>query len=269
MTQPPSSRTPQAGPAAESTRQDQQEPDSVFARSFGSQADRYDRVRPSYPAAALELVLGGAGRLGRILDVGAGTGKLTAALLDRGAEVLAVEPDPLMLAVLADRLPQVRALAGSAERIPLPDGSVDAIVAGQAFHWFQRPEADRELARVLRPGGVLGLLWNLPDRSVEWVPKLYQASRKHELPWSRQFDELDRELFTGPHQASVPTVHRLPGPGGLRDLVHTWSWVITRSQSEQDAIDDRIRILIGQYAELQAPVVAFPQHTEVHWQYRR
>jgi len=247
-------------------------PDSVFAQSFGSQAARYDRVRPSYPAAALDLVLAGPARTGpirRILDIGAGTGKLTAALLDRGAEVVAVEPDPLMLAVLADRLPRVRGLAGSAERIPLPDRSVDAIVAGQAFHWFHRPDADYELARVLRPGGVIGLLWNLPDRSVEWVPKLYSASRKHEFPGSRHFDELDGELFTELEQASVPSQHLLPGPDGLRDLVHTWSWVITRSQAERDAIDVRVRILISQYAELQAPVVAFPLRTEVLWQYRR
>jgi SAM-dependent methyltransferase len=270
MTEPSPRRPPDRQPA----HQDQREThpdllDPVFARSFGSQADRYDRVRPSYPAAALDLVLAGPGPIRRILDIGAGTGKLTAALLGRGAEVVAVEPDPLMLAVLADRLPQVRALAGSAERIPLPDGSVDAIVAGQAFHWFQRPDADHELARVLRPGGVLGLLWNLPDRRVEWVRKLYSASRKHEFPGSKQFDKLDGTLFTEVEQASVPAEHLLPGPDGLRDLVHTWSWVITRPQAERDAIDDRIRILIGQYAELQAPVVRFPQRTDVLWQYRR
>lgn len=254
---------------------DQRLPDSVFARSFGSEAARYDQVRPSYPAAAIKLVLAGLragraeGRAPRILDLGAGTGKLTASLIDAQAEVVAVEPDPQMLAVLAARLPQAHALAGSAERIPLQNGSVDAIMVGQAFHWFQRPDADHELARVLRPGGVVGLLWNMPDHSVEWVPKLYWASRKRELAWSQQFHRLDGELFTEFEQASVPSEHLLPGPQGLRDLVHTWSWVITRSQAEQDAIDHRIRILISQYAELQAPVVVFPQHTEVLWQYRR
>ena len=253
----------------------QELPDSVLARSFGSEAARYDQVRPSYPAAAIQLVLGGLrnaradGRPPRVLDLGAGTGKLTASLVDRQVEVVAVEPDRQMLAVLASRLPQARALAGSAERIPLQDGSVDAIVVGQAFHWFRRPAADHELARVLRPGGVVGLLWNLPDRSVEWVPKVYRASRKSEQPWSEAFDQLDGELFTELEQASVPSEHLLPGPDGLRDLVHTWSWVITRTKAEQDAIDHRLRILISQYAELQAPVVAFPQRTEVLWQYRR
>lgn len=253
----------------------QEVPDSVFARSFGPEAVRYDQVRPSYPAAAVALVLGGLrnaradGRPPRVLDLGAGTGKLTASLIGRGVEVVAVEPDRQMLAVLAVRVPQARALAGSAERIPLRDSSVDAIVVGQAFHWFQRPAADHELARVLRPGGVIGLLWNLPDRSVEWVPKLYRASRKSEQPRLEPFDQLDLALFTDFEQASVPSEHLLPGPDGLRDLVHTWSWVITRTKAEQDAIDNRIRILVSQYAELQAPVVAFPQRTEVLWQYRR
>ena len=95
--------------------------------------------------------------------------------------MVAVEPDPQMLAVLTARLPQVRALPGSAESIPLPDGSVDAILAGQAFHWFARPDADREFARVLRPGGVVGLLWNVPDRGVDWVDELYRATRKPEF----------------------------------------------------------------------------------------
>ncbi|MEO7262720.1 MAG: class I SAM-dependent methyltransferase [Jatrophihabitantaceae bacterium] len=253
----------------------QELPDSVFAGSFGSEAARYDLMRPSYPAAAIEAALAGArvdpadGRTRRILDLGAGTGKLTDSLIGRQARVVAVEPDPQMLAVLAARLPHVSALAGSAERIPLQDRSVDAIMVGQAFHWFRRPEADRELARVLRPGGVLGLLWNLPDHSVEWVSKLHWATKQRELPRSQQFPQLDGELFTGFEQASVASEHLLPGPDGLRDLVHTWSWVITRSKSEQDAIDDRIRILISQYAELQAPVVTFPQRTEVFWQYRR
>ncbi|MDQ1743707.1 MAG: hypothetical protein QOE23_2046 [Pseudonocardiales bacterium] len=255
-------------------------PTSAYARSFGSEAARYHQTRPSYPTAALELVLGGptgpeqaAGPAGapdrrRFLDLGAGTGKLTALLLDRGAEVVAVEPDPDMLAVLARQLPQVRALTGRAEAIPLPDGSVDAVVAGQAFHWFSRPDADREIARVLRPGGVVGLLWNIPDRDVEWVGELYRATRKPRLPGPGRFDPLDPELFGPAEEAVVPSEHQLAGAAGLRDLVHTWSWVITRPGEEQDAIDQRLRILIGRHAELQGPVVRLPQRTEVLWQRR-
>ena len=269
---------PDQGPDRQSGRQPDPQPgrppgrdnlaDSAFARSFGSQAARYDRVRPSYPAAALDLVLARAGT-GRILDVGAGTGKLTAALVGRAAEVVAVEPDPQMLAVLADRLPQVRALEGSAERIPLPDGSVDAITVGQAFHWFARPAADREFARVLRPGGVVGLIWNFPDRGVEWVPKLYRLTKQPQVPWAGNFDPLDPALFTPAEQTTVAFEHRLAGPDGLRDLVHTWSWVSTRSRADQDAVDRRLRILFSQYAELQAPVVVLPQQTTVVRQCRR
>jgi len=246
-------------------------PTSAFARSFGSEAARYDRTRPSYPAAALEKVLDAVAgaRRQRFLDVGAGTGKLTALLLDRGAEVVAVEPDPDMLAVLARRLPPVRALTGRAEALPLPDGSVDAVVAGQAYHWFTRPDADREIARVLRPGGVVGLFWNVPDRGVEWVAELYRATRQPRLPGSGDFDPLDTELFGPVEQAVVPSEHQLAGADGLRDLVHTWSWVITRSGEEQAAIDRRLRILVGRYGELQGPVVRFPQRTEVFWQRRR
>jgi len=249
-------------------------PGSQYAQSFGSQAARYGQVRPSYPRPAVDLLLADlppatGWPTPRILDLGAGTGKLTASLLGRGAEVVAVEPDPQMLAVLVAELPGVRALAGSAERIPLPDNSVDVVVAGQAFHWFPRPDSDRELARVLRPGGTVGLTWNFPDRTVEWVTKLYQASRKRELPWSAQFEQLDPELFTDAEETSLPSHHDLPGPAGLRDLAQTWSWVITRPEREQQAIDRRLQILISQYAQLQGPVVVLPQYTKVVLQHLR
>lgn len=251
-------------------------PPAVLARSFGTEAARYDQARPSYPAAAVDRVLAAlvpaAGTQGerpaRIVDIGAGTGKLTASLVDRASEVVAVEPDPQMLAVLTGRLPGVRALAGSAERIPLPDGSVDAVLAGQAFHWFSRPDADREFARVLRPGGVVGLLWNIPDRGVEWVDELYRATRKPEFT-GEEFDPLDPAEFGPVEEAEVPSAHEVAGPDGLRDLMHSWSWVITRPRAERDAIDRRLRILIGRYPQLQGPVVRMPQRTDVVWQVRR
>lgn len=249
-------------------------PSSVMARAFGAEAARYDQARPSYPAAAVARVLDALAPAehdrppARIVDIGAGTGKLTALLVEHADEVVAVEPDPQMLAVLANRLPQVRALPGSAERIPLADGSVDAILAGQAFHWFSRPDADREFARVLRPGGVVGLLWNIPDRTVDWVDELYRATRKPEFGGS-EFVPLDEQLFGPVEEAVEPSAHRLAGPDALRDLVHSWSWVITRSQAEQDAIDDRLRILITRHPELQGPVVELPQRTDVVWQQRR
>lgn len=142
---------------------------------FGTAAAAYARHRPDYPAEAVRWVLAAApGR--RVLDLGAGTGKLTAALLSAGASVTAVEPDPAMRAVLAEQFPQVRALPGSAEAIGLPDGSVDAVVAGNAMHWFDMTVAGPQFARVLAPGGVVAGLWNVLDDAVGWVAELARVA---------------------------------------------------------------------------------------------
>ncbi len=134
------------------------------ARSFGAVADAYALARPTYPPEALRFVVPpGAGR---VLDLGAGTGKVTTGLLDLGLEVVAVEPDDAMRAHVDTRAVP---LAGTAEQVPLPDRSVDAVVAGQAWHWFDTAEALAEVGRVLRPGGTLGLLWNVLDDSGGWA----------------------------------------------------------------------------------------------------
>jgi SAM-dependent methyltransferase len=146
-------------------------PDRDQARSFDRVAGAYQRARPSYPAAAVRWVLEAApGR--RVVDLAAGTGKLTEVLVGAGADVVAVEPLANMRAELERALPSVRALDGAAERIPLPDGSADAVFVGQAFHWFDEGPALAEIARVLVPGGVLGLVWNLRDDRVDWVAEL-------------------------------------------------------------------------------------------------
>jgi len=137
------------------------------ATSFGPRADLYDRVRPGYPAEAVAWLAGPTPA--RVLDLGAGTGKLTRGLVAAGHEVVAVEPDRQMRAAFAVRLPEVEALDGSAEALPLGDASIDAVVAGQAFHWFDPDRAFPEIARVLRPGGVLGVVWNVRDESVPWI----------------------------------------------------------------------------------------------------
>jgi SAM-dependent methyltransferase len=146
-----------------------------LSSSFGTAALAYDEHRPDYAAEAVRWVLDAApGR--RVLDLGAGTGKLTAGLLAAGAEAVAVEPDAEMLGQLRRALPAVRALAGGAEAIPLPDGSLDAVVAGNAMHWFDMDVAGPEIARVLAPGGVLAGLWNTLDDRVEWVAGLAAVS---------------------------------------------------------------------------------------------
>jgi len=143
------------------------------ARSFGAAASAYAEHRPDYPADGVRWALGAASRPVReVLDLAAGTGKLTAGLLPLGLTVTAVEPDAGMRAELSRQFPQVKPVAGTAEEIPLPAGSVDAVLVGQAFHWFDREKALDEIARVLRPGGAVGALWNGEDAGVEWVAGL-------------------------------------------------------------------------------------------------
>lgn len=129
---------------------------------FSRSAEAYDRARPEYPAAAIErlCVAVGIERGSRVLDVGAGTGKLTGPLAERGVEVMAVEPVTEMRERIAGRAPRADAVAGVAEHLPADDGQADAIVAGQAFHWFANERALAEFARCLRPAGRLGLIWN-------------------------------------------------------------------------------------------------------------
>lgn len=147
----------------------------LHSSSFGAAAPAYAEHRPDYAQAAVRWALEPAPGP-RVLDLGAGTGKLTAALVALGAEVVAVEPDPAMLAELGRALPAVRALPGSAEAVPLPDASVDAVVAGNAMHWFDMDVAGPEIARVLAPGGVLAGLWNVFDNQVDWVAQLERVS---------------------------------------------------------------------------------------------
>jgi SAM-dependent methyltransferase len=149
------------------------------ASSFGAVAAAYAEHRPSYADDAIRWCLApvSAARP-RVVDLGAGTGILTAAVDRLGADVTAIEPDPNMLAELRRRLPAVRSAAGSAEAIPLPDGSVDAVLAGQAMHWFDLDRALPEIARVLVPGGVFAGLWNVDDDRVGWVAELAEMTKR-------------------------------------------------------------------------------------------
>lgn len=142
----------------------------VPALSFGSVAAAYERGRPSYPDQAVGWLVGE--EPGIVLELGAGTGKLTEALVALGHDVLATDPDPAMLEVLTRRLPDVRVAESGAEAIPLPDRCVDAVVSAQAFHWFDHGAALPEIARVLRPQGRLALVWNERDERIPWVRRL-------------------------------------------------------------------------------------------------
>jgi ubiquinone/menaquinone biosynthesis C-methylase UbiE len=173
---------------------------SSAARSFGSVADAYDRGRPGYPAEAAAWLVGD--EPVTVLELGAGTGKLTEALVGLGHDVHATDPDDAMLARLRARLPDVPTSVASAEELPAASASYDVVVAGQAFHWLDHDVALPEIARVLRPGGRLALVWNQRDEQIPWVRKLGriigsqdQLRSEQPLVASAYFGEVEHASF--------------------------------------------------------------------------
>jgi len=211
--------------------------------SFGPAAAEYDQVRPSYPDAAIRWMLGPVPR--RVVDLGAGTGICTRQLVAAGHDVVAVEPDPQMRATLAARLPGVPTPAGSAEAVPLPDASVDAAVAAQAYHWFDRARAHPEIARVLRPGGVFAPIWNHRDTGVDWVGELAtiigdEPVRTPELP-AELFEPIEATEFR--HAVSTT-------PEGLLALVRSRSSYLTASDDERARLAESVRELCATHPAL-------------------
>jgi SAM-dependent methyltransferase len=162
--------------------------DPIAARAFGSRAEQYEEGRPGWPADTVAaLVERFAART--VLDLAAGTGKLTRILVECADEVFAIEPVDGMRAVLEVRVPEARLLDGTAEAIPLPDASVDAVFVAEAFHWFDLDRAAVEIARVLRPGGVLVVLWNYLSRSLDWADEVYEALKAHRIEHAKGPDK--------------------------------------------------------------------------------
>lgn len=181
---------------------------SHLSSSFGVAASAYAEHRPDYARDAVRWALEPADGT-RVIDLGAGTGKLTTTLLGLGVEVVAVEPDPAMLSELRRSLPHVRALPGKAEAIPLPDASVDAVLAGNAMHWFNLEVAAPEISRVLRPGGVLAGLWNVFDNRVDWVAELERVSG----PAAIGPRDTRSSWFAAPGEAHLPDLRTISGLG--------------------------------------------------------
>lgn len=214
--------------------------------SFGAVAQLYERTRPGYPAEAVSWMLSGVRPKGTVLDLGAGTGKLTRALLASGFDVVAVEPSAPMREALAAAVLDARVLEGSAEEIPLPDASVDGIVVGQAYHWFDTDIANPEMARVLRPGGTLGLVWNVLDERTGWIALLGQEldalDRNSTLSGRSVTDELGA-AFRPAEQADYHHVQRLTVTD-LLDLVRSRSYVATLETAERDTLLRRVETLV-------------------------
>ena len=240
------------------------------ARGFGSDgvAASYERGRPEYPADALAWVAERldlrAGR--RVLDAGAGTGKLSRGLAATGAEVLALEPVSEMRERLSG-IPGVRPVDGIAERTGLSDASVDAVACGQSFHWFRAAEALSEFRRVLVPEGRLALLWNTRDESVPWVAALGAILEPHRrgLPdsydfrsgrWKVEFGEA--RPFGVPDHRRFRFIHAL-APAALLDRVASVSFVATLASPERDAVLAEVGALLAAHpatrgrAELELP----------------
>lgn len=221
------------------------------AAGFEADANRYARGRPDYPAEVLGWLRNtlhlGPGKT--VVDLGAGTGKFTKRLIETGADVIAVEPAAAMRAKLAE-IDGLRVLDGSAEAIPLADASVDAIVCAQAFHWFATKAALAEMARVLTPGGMLGLIWNTHDTSVPWVKALGEITSAYEgdAPrfrsgkWSEAFPApgfapLQQEKFTNLQTGPVEVV--------VVDRMLSISFIASLPEDERKTVAARLRDLVA------------------------
>jgi SAM-dependent methyltransferase len=236
------------------------------SRSFDGAAEEYERTRPDYPPRLLDVLP--LADDAEVLDLGAGTGKLTRVLAVRYGRVIAVEPLDKMRAILERVVPAAVNMAGSAEAIPWATGAVDGVFAGQAFHWFANREAVTEIARVLRHGGVLALVWNGPDEDrrsplpgpyLAYLDELHAAAAFNDAPpWQ---DVLAHGPFGEVQQAGVPHDHILDR-AGLLDNARTVSWIASRPDAEREAVLERLATLLpeGTYA--------IPNRANVMWAVR-
>ncbi|MFF3227088.1 class I SAM-dependent methyltransferase [Nocardia suismassiliense] len=242
--------------------------------SFGAAAPAYAEHRPDYAADAVRWALAAAPG-SRVLDLGAGTGKLTGTLVALGADVVAVEPDSAMLAELRRVLPAVRALSGSAEEIPLPDGSVDAVLAGNALHWFDMAVAGPEIARVLAPEGILAGLWNVMDDRVNWVAGLERVGGSAAIgprdtfsSWRETTERLYlpaaglNPRFGSPEQAEFPHGQRRTADSLVATL-GTRAGVLVMSEAERQATLGRIRAFLASSSETSSGEFTLPMLTGV------
>lgn len=232
---------------------------------FSRRADVYERGRPSYPDAVLDLLRrhGGLSAASRVVDLAAGTGKLTRLLAQVSARCVAVEPSAAMRAVFGERLPGVPVVAGVAESIPLLTATCDVLTAAQAFHWFDPRRSLAEIVRVLRPGGTVALLWNERDETVPWMAELGRLLRTvGDAPYWHAVEFLP-VLAGAPDlvdvlRESVP--FEVPvDRGGLVDLVASRSYVNVLETDDRAQVLDQVARLAGTLPE---PIVV-PYRTEV------
>ena len=239
------------------------------ATGFAKEAQAYARGRPEYPAAVdrwlrddLHL-----DATRTVVDLGAGTGKFTRRLLTTGANIVAVEPVEEMLAQLTRAVPEVAARRGTAEAIPLGDRAADAVVCAQAFHWFATPAALKEIRRVLRPGGSLGLIWNVRDESSDWAAAMTAIMAPYEGNTPRYCSGEWRRVFPaagfGPlREKYFPHVHTGPSEQVIMDRVLSVSFIAALEPRQQQGVVARLRDLIASTPALSgSPAVSVPYQT--------
>ena len=239
-------------------------------RGYTQAPDSYQRGRPEYPQAVsawLDTVLG-VRKNATVVDLGAGTGKFTKLLVRAGATVSAVEPVDEMRTRLSKSLPDVDARAGMAESMPLNDGKADAVVCAQAFHWFANSDALREIHRVLRPRGRLGLIWNVRDESCDWVAaiteilKPYEGSapRFHTGKWRLPFE--GQSMFSPLKQTLFPHSHKGAFDEVILDRFASVSFIAALPPAERDKVAQQLQQLKRRFAVLREPEIVFPYMTQ-------
>jgi ubiquinone/menaquinone biosynthesis C-methylase UbiE len=203
-----------------------------FANSFGGVADAYDRGRPTYPREAAVWLTGE--KPLSVLELGAGTGKLTEQLVALGHDVHATEPDKQMLAILERNLPEVRISRSTAEEIPAGDATYDVVVSAQAFHWFDLDKALPEIQRVLKPRGRLSLVWNQRDERIPWVKRLGALIGTQDQ-LREPAESLQQSGLFGEVEESAYRFWQVVDRHSIQDLVRSRSNVATLSPERQEA----------------------------------
>lgn len=249
------------------------------AVGFERGADDYVAARPGYPSAALDLLTTelGLGPDADVLDLAAGTGKLTVDLVARGAKVTAVEPVAAMRAALQGLVPDIEVHDGTAEALAFAAGSFDLVTVAQAFHWFDAPPALAEIRRVLRPGGALVMIWNVRDETVGWVRELGQIKDAvadgppydlhQQVDWESVvaadggFGPVTQDWFPNWQDASVETVV---------GRTASTSWISALPDDRREAVLDDVRALLARHPATRGRErFPFPHDTVVHWCRRR
>ncbi|GAA2006179.1 class I SAM-dependent methyltransferase [Microbacterium ulmi] len=235
-----------------------------MSTSFGRQAGTYEAGRPEYPAEAVAWMLqpvASHDRSVRVADVGAGTGKLTRALVELGAETVAIDPDPEMLAVLRSAVHGIPTFVGTAERLPLPDASLDAVVLGQAWHWVEPVAGSAEVGRVLRHGGVLGLIWNIRDDSVPWVARLTRIMHGSHADQSLADGGPSVASPFGPLEQRSWEWARPMTRAALYDMARSRSYIITAEPDVRARIEAELGVLFDEIGAIGDAVVELPYRT--------